>query len=402
MNIVPTEKRVNHLVFGRGIVIAENDNSFLVEFDYGETKRFLKAALSDPNYFEIGSIDRGAHELVTIEKIRISNLFNRLNYWLDFKNSANVAILTAPNGCGKTTIFKFIDFLFNPTPERFFAIRAIPFVSFECALSNGYKVVFEKEEYKTFGTDKTTLPEKKEAVMRFWGDYNDFKISIFCLDQYISSIRVNEELLKILKGSSRADSRYALYDVEDYHKSLYQNTILEITNKISDLLNNHKISLNVLFIEANRLQKLDYSNHRNTLIESRNAKCNSGKTYEASDFIMRAKKESTNTIRSCLQSYNRLLSEAKNKLPSMYLGSEKVKQVSFEIFKKRWDEYHMELKKFHEIGLLDSAEEVINQNELENAYSEKWIFLSTYLDAFEDTLNPLQGIYEKFKLFSDI
>ena len=54
---------------------------------------------------------------VALSKIQIKKLFNRFDYYIDFNNGENVSILTAPNGCGKTTIFNFINFIFNPSYE---------------------------------------------------------------------------------------------------------------------------------------------------------------------------------------------------------------------------------------------------------------------------------------------
>ena len=94
--------------------------------------------------------------------------------------------------------------------------------------------------------------------------------------------------------------------------------------------------------------------------------------------------------------------EAKNKLPSMYINAPETENNDFSAFKKRWDIYHDELKKFNKIGILDSTETVIQPSELEAAFSKKASFLMTYLDAFENTLEPLQKNYEKMKLFADI
>ena len=48
-----------------------------------------------------------------ITKIEIENLFNRLNYNIDFSNEENLSVLIAPNGSGKSTIFNVIDFLLS-------------------------------------------------------------------------------------------------------------------------------------------------------------------------------------------------------------------------------------------------------------------------------------------------
>ena len=64
-----------------------------------------------------------------IERIVVKNLFGELNYDIDLRNGQDISILIAPNGCGKTTIFKFIDFIFNPT---FTKRREIEKIDFKC------------------------------------------------------------------------------------------------------------------------------------------------------------------------------------------------------------------------------------------------------------------------------
>ncbi len=53
-------------------------------------------------------------------------------------------------------------------------------------------------------------------------------------------------------------------------------------------------------------------------------------------------------------------------------------------------------------AILEFADSVIPQKDLEKSYLKKATFLTTYLDVFEGTLEPLHYIYEKLKLFADI
>lgn len=111
--------------------------------------------------------------------------------------------------------------------------------------------------------------------------------------------------------------------------------------------------------------------------------------------------EVANNIKKTLDEYNKLLTKAKNKLPSLYLNSNTI-DTDYNVFKRRWDLYNTELEKFSNAGLIERTDSIVNPDELENAFSKKRTFLTVYLDAFEETLKPLQSIYDKFRLFADI
>ena len=93
---------------------------------------------------------------VKIERIKIRKLFNRFDYDFNFKNGCNISILIAPNGSGKTTIFRIIDFLIEPTREKFEEIKNIPFKKFECDLSNGEKLILSNTKISDHANNKSS------------------------------------------------------------------------------------------------------------------------------------------------------------------------------------------------------------------------------------------------------
>ena len=88
---------------------------------------------------------------IQLEYVCVENLFGRLAYKIDFKTGANVAIVLAPNGCGKTSLFKLINFIFNPDFEGFNFARKIPFSRCTCRLSNGNIVELVRNERRRMG-----------------------------------------------------------------------------------------------------------------------------------------------------------------------------------------------------------------------------------------------------------
>ncbi len=86
-----------------------------------------------------------------ITRLKIEGLFGRFDYDLDFKNP--VTILTGPNGFGKSTVLRMIEWLGNGNPDVFFQFV----YSSICA---------------EFDNEKSVLIEKKEQLLKF----NDLSI----------------------------------------------------------------------------------------------------------------------------------------------------------------------------------------------------------------------------------
>ena len=55
-----------------------------------------------------------------------------------------VAIIIAPNGAGKTTILNFINFMLCPTVENFNTIKFIPIKLFQCCMTDGKIITYER------------------------------------------------------------------------------------------------------------------------------------------------------------------------------------------------------------------------------------------------------------------
>ena len=81
-----------------------------------------------------------------IKNVVVKNLFNNFDYTIDFSNNEKVSVLIAPNGFGKSTIFKIINFIYNPTVKNIDKIADIPFDSFTINFTNGAYIILEKNK----------------------------------------------------------------------------------------------------------------------------------------------------------------------------------------------------------------------------------------------------------------
>lgn len=384
MSNLEVNGRVKHKSLGNGTITNTNREMTEVFFDNNTTKTFQTFKLLDKTYF-VDAEDR-IDKNIKIELITVKNLFDRLDYEIGINTKNNVAIFTAPNGCGKTTIFKLANFLFNPNFEDFEEIKSIPFTTFSCTLNN----------LKT-----VTLSHSGEKNER-----SDLILKISSGQTKIVEISINE----MLSGKNDLEFYDFYINAEDELNNSEYFTGMGLSRKrkaisnIYEVLKKQGCNLRLDFIEANRLQKTYYPS------KPRNAKVHNNFVYnkiqqgepEKIDFINKASEEMAEKISIWLLAYNRKLTDAKNRLTLMYLDVGEDPQTDFESFKKRWDTYHRELKKFYEIGLLESTETVIEPSKLKDAYENKASFLNTYLDAFEGTLEPLLENYDKLKLFADI
>ena len=393
---------VSHNSFGEGVIVGLLNDRVAITFSDGQTKSFLKSAVNNPAFFDVQKFRK--NDEIKIERIIIKKLFDEMDYDIIIDTANSVSILSAPNGCGKTTIFKFLKFVLSPSTDGLKEVCSIPFEQFSCVLSNNKTISLTKVPF-------TTIKDKRERnmlahakVMRLLNGASDLTYDIYNdnkSDNHISFKKSIEEPPKLRLpypiDSDEDDDPF----LADSGRSNPKSFISSIRKSLID--QNCLTSLD--FIEANRLGKIYPSKtimknirpgyeelalrHRDSLTEW-------------IDFLAKADEEMTDSIQSMIQDYNRKLTEAKNKLPEMYIKAPENSNCPFDDFKKRWDNYQNELKKFYEIGILDSTETVFKPSELKKAFDKKAGFLMTYLDAFEKTLEPLQEKYDKLKLFADI
>ena len=401
-NVARINSRVRHNAFGVGTVVQSDERTTIVLFDDGETKRFVNDAFSSMGYFEI--LEESL-EQIKIERIVVENLFERLNYNIEINTINNVAIFSAPNGCGKTTIFKFLDFIFNPSIKTFFEIKALPFDRFMCELSNGYKVALTRSLLMApqRGEKRGEKGLKYNIAVSSLDSEYDLCFEICDRENKTETVTFTQTVLDDQK-SGASHMYYEDDDDDRYPTGMGMGKYRRFCTRIDALVRKNKCKIGLDFIVANRLQKTYNSQLTRDMIAHGDMEYPRGRGRESEkiDFLQRASDEMTRNIKEWLEEYNRMLEEAKNKLPSMYLMATDHSSDGYEEFENRWNDYHQELEKFYELGILKRTEAVIGSGELQGAYSKKASFLITYLDAFEGTLEPLQKNYLKLKLFSDI
>ena len=374
-NVIKLHSRVRHDVLGEGRVVKINDRFTSVAFDGGEERNFTSEVFNTMGFF---TINEDNVDEVKIVNIRVKQLFDRLDYDIGIRPENCVSILSAPNGCGKTTIFKILNFMFNPNLKNYDEIKEIPFENFECSLSNGC----------------TLSLCYKRTVNCLAEDECDTVFSITDADNQIKEICY-------LDAGTDEYSTYGCYNDTTSGDAEYMNRIIALRNRrffsmIESAIIEKRCMTDLDFIVANRLQK-EY-----VLKNKKYPRASASAESEKVDYLKFACDEMLSNIINWRERYNSLSEIAKSKLPSMYVAAADDLDITFEEFEQRWNNYHRELSKFYELGILEAREALIEADKLKEAFEHKKTFLLTYLDAFEGTLAPLQENYAKLKLFADI
>ena len=345
-----------------------------------------------------------------LNRVRIKKLFSRFTYDINLVNDENISILIAPNGCGKTTIFNIISFIFKPTITGYRNIINVPFESCECTLSNQKVVVLKKK----------TNPIDKES----WDDSTYVKR--VAIERGLSTIRNKEsaELSLSVKGEktlyiTKKFRDYAMnadeelpfideeeivsLDEEDYYmvdlpasvRARYRKLTLAF-GTIYEYLEKHECSLAINYIKADRL-------HRKAPMDDMVRYYRRPVSSSIHNPLSLIQKKTRKMYKDITDEYNDLQREMKDRLPKMYLDMDSDSAtMDFETFKRRWEDYLSNIEKYCEIGLLASKQTVLEMNELEEAFKKRRAFLTVYLEAFEKTLEPLERNYTRLKLFVDI
>lgn len=354
---------------------------------------------------------------ILLDRIQVKNLFNRFTYDIKVKNGYNVAILIAPNGCGKTTIFNLIDFIFKPTISKFRRVSTIPFDNCVCTLSNGIKVELEIRKNKKsqkrnekmmrlpyatgMGLGLGRLEAEGKALFLVVDDGEKHELNL--VDAIQESMKyIDDDDLPIYDSYLDRYIEYmniddiSLRELPPRYRRTYMQSAVGL-NSVREFREKYNCKLNINFISADRLHQQKYS-IKNTGSFAR-PRAYEERSMEPLQVIQEQVKDLYGKTDA---EYKKLVSEARDKLPKMYLGTHNKKSMSFEEFETSWKEYVFDMEKYYQLGLLDSTQTILENSELEKSFKDNAAFLEVYLEAFKSTLEPWNKEYERLKLFTDI
>lgn len=356
-----------------------------------------------------------------LRRIHVKNLFNRFTYDINLENGYDVAIFIAPNGCGKTTVFSLVNYIFNPSVFENSHIARIPFEKCTCTLSNGKEISLEKRDIKVKKKDeKYFRPPYAVTGVGLGALYDEHKELIVTIDDgEVHEFNLSKEISQMARESFAEDMPDAYTDrmLERMMAEGIDPDEISVKSVRNRARNMRAHNRQVFFAYSEFLAKYDCTLEINFITADRLHKAiphikgsDFGYFGRPRGYEARGENDPLGTIQDNFkilytvtdEKYNRLVSEARDKLPKMYLGKSKKDVPVFEEFEKGWKEYVGDIERFTEIGLMDSSQQILEMGELEKAYDGKGAFLSVYLDVFKSTLNPWREQYERMKLFIDI
>ena len=334
-------------------------------------------------------------EKIWIRKIQVKKLFGNISYDIDFTENNPISIITAPNGCGKTTILNLVSFILNPDYETFLVICRIPFDEFKCVLSNGKTIVFmQKKLVQAISQKKKKrISDRDLAERRVRSIFKemDFEFSIVNQDNdKLLGFDFSEALMAV-QGMEPAYFFDDDYDEISYYRGRrmgLKDLFRYVFRRLKQILKDSGCSIPVRYIKADRIQPV--------MVQSKNA-IDYDETHTESPLKI-ASERIRDLIKDATEKYNEDVSQAKDKLPQMFLDGEG-SELDFKDFMDGWSVYREELNQFQEIGLITPTEDFTMGKDISNVYKEKGKFLSTYLSAFKDTTGSLQDIYNRLNLF---
>lgn len=366
------------------------------------------------------------NENIRLERIQVTRLFGRFSYDIDLNNGQPVSILIAPNGCGKTTIFNLLNYMFHPTLSGYNTIADVPFDSCICTLSNGRSVVLERRTRKirqrlwdeTNIEDEDISPEMLERLrssrMERWTNVAELFLTIDSAEPInVSGAMTRARNYAVHTGrdlSDMTEEDLTLLEIDEAEmggspsrlRRAYMNQG-ETLHLIRTTLKDQQCDLAINFIRADRLYGRQDSDGSLDRLSAYYYRMNNRERERRRDRspLEQIQRNTQRLYGKILDDYNDLQRDMKDQLPQMYLNH-RYDRMEWEEFQRQWNEYQENIRKYSDIGLLASGQPILAPEELHKAYIEKGEFLTVYLNAFRQTLVPLEEHYSQLKLFVDI
>jgi|GEM_PF-6355326 len=337
----------------------------------------------------------GKVQKVTLDKVIVKKLFGYLNYDIDFRtDKSDLSIFIAPNGCGKTTIFRLISFVFNPCSSTYKMISEVPFESFTCVLSNEKTITLihkKKESIKITDDDEMIDEIYQEQLRRIDRYYNEMHSETW-------SLTINNRTIKITIRPEYFGYREEYSGDRFSLRNRNPQGIDRELIKFRDFLIENDCALAVFTIGTNRINNIDFIQSDTWPIRFGEEDRSNRSTLE------RVHKWSASITRLLQRNFGMYIQNAQRNLAWKYLDQTAI-DADFKSFEKRWSDYRSEIAKYSSILSFCNLEDIIKPSHYKNfesIYNEKCAFLELYLIEFGKALQPIREEFPKYKLLKDL
>lgn len=331
---------------------------------------------------------------MNIDRVYVKGLFNDFNHDLSFEDNERIMILTGPNGSGKTTILKLLDILFNQPLTQ---LLEIPFQEIGIAFDNKKRLIVERV-LDTHHEDEGRLP--LNLTLHWDGEKELFKpprafVDIENLGFPLSAI---EEYIPILDRVDRqhwfnpeTGDMLDLYDVLVAYPDRFPTRLLREVMPIPDWLQGIKRSINVRFIETERLTRTSVSRH-----------WRHRRTMNTTRTISHYSRELAGRIQRSIANYGALSQKLDRTFPSRLVTNQTNSRNSIEGLRKDLAAIEEKRQLLEESGLLAEKQRDFNIPDLSGANNAQRNVLTVYADDAKEKLAVFDDLYNKVSAFKRI
>lgn len=332
-----------------------------------------------------------------IKQISVNNLFGIFNHVIPMNMEERITIIHGKNGFGKTALLRMINGVFN---LRYSELRAIPFDDFLIEFDDGSHIRVNKKNVKGSELDLLATDDNDQDIIFYFTDSQGIEKDPFSPKRLNNpEIGIASEIIEeIIPETKRIGPKTGLdlpakeVALEDYLKRFYQFYL--IRNKIErhpEWLENIRKSIQVRFIESQRLLNLTYNS---------NSRQSSTRQHSMIPSVATYAEELAESIQAKLAEYGTLAQSLDRTFPARVV-QQKALALTDEKLRNKLNE--LEEKRSHLIntGLLDKDENSNFQVQEQIDESTKKV-LSVYVEDVENKLSVFKEIAQRIDILKRI
>jgi len=325
-----------------------------------------------------------------IKQITVKHLFGIFDHTINLNMEERITIIHGKNGFGKTSILRLVNGFFN---LKYSDIRAIPFQKFT--------IIFDDNSFVDVVKDSTSKNKKSNVrpKINFNFTSSDQKEKLTFYPNLLDGKTISFPLSMIddfIPGLDRVGSEKWLYtptkeimDLEDIYERFGEYLPKQFQKEYPDWLKKIRDSINVRFIESQRL--LDISNSAKIGRTIRRPMT----LYSVASYS----EDLAENIQTKLAEYGQLSQTLDRTFPARVV--QKKASLTDDQLREKIDQLESERNQLISAGLLKKDEDS-NFQVKDSIDDSTRKLLSVYIEDVDKKLNVFNDIYPKVELFKNI
>lgn len=328
-----------------------------------------------------------------ITKIIVTKLFGIFNHEIPLKTEDRITIIHGLNGIGKTNLLRLINGFFN---FKYSELRSIPFDEFRIYFDNLQYLLIKIEDTKRKKSIKFSLLDETDKPIHKPYEYNGERINGKRIPLSMIASRIDDHIPAL----KRVDPQTWLYlpdgeiltleDIIERFSEYLPPSLRSFNNDQPEWLNNIRESINVRFIESQRLLNVDNDN------DPRDIRHRSSQNSLPS--VLTYSKELSKVIQEKLAEYGKLSQSLDRTFPARVVQQTSEIALTDEQLQNKLNELEDQRKRLIDAGLLKQDEDSNFQvpDHIDESIRK---LLSVYVEDVEQKLNIFSDILHKIELF---